>query len=313
MTALAHVPVLCRESVAAICPLQSTGAEASAGAAGAIYVDCTFGRGGHSRALLAAMGPASRLIAFDRDPDAARAAEALADDPRFTFHSKPFSELVPTLDALGIDAVNGILADLGVSSPQLDDPERGFAFSKDGPLDMRMDPRTGVSAAAWLASVSESDLADTLYYYGEERAARRIARALVRAREAAPITRTAQLAGLVAGAMPRRPGHKHPATRTFQAIRIAVNAELKEVDRLLREAPFRLRPGGRLAVITFHSLEDRQVKLAFRDLVSASGTGSAADAPVFALVGKPVEPGPGEVSVNPRARSARLRVLERRA
>lgn len=305
VSVLAHMPVLCAESLVAL-GVGNCGAISKA-PFGGIYVDCTFGRGGHARALLQTLPDDARLIAFDRDPEAEMAAASLTTDARFSFYARPFSALSETLGAQGIDEVDGILADLGVSSPQLDNPARGFAFSKDGPLDMRMDPRRGLSAAEWLADVAEDDLADTLYYYGEERAARRIARALVRARENQPITRTAQLAALVADAMPGRPGHRHPATRTFQAIRIVVNAELKEVDRLLRDAPLKLKPGGRFAVISFHSLEDRQVKLSFRDWAAQASP----NAPRFAVVGKPQTPSDAEVAANPRARSARLRVLER--
>ncbi len=301
MSDRAHVPVLCAESVAALCP--------HAEPLGGVYIDCTFGRGGHARALLARLAPEARLIAFDRDPAAEEAAAPLLADPRFTFLPRPFSALSESLTALGVAEINGLLADLGVSSPQLDDPTRGFSFSHDGPLDMRMDPRHGVSAADWLAEVSEADLADTLYYYGEERLSRRIARSLVAARAQTPITRTAQLAELVAAAMPRREGPRHPATRTFQAIRIAVNAELKEVDALLQAAPGWLARGARMAVISFHSLEDRQVKLHFRDLVS----GQLSPDRQFVNVGKPVSAGAEELAANPRARSARLRVLERTA
>jgi 16S rRNA (cytosine1402-N4)-methyltransferase len=297
----AHIPVLCAESVAALCP--------HAEPLGGVYIDCTFGRGGHARALLARLAPEARLIAFDRDPAAEEAAAPLLADPRFTFLPRPFSALSESLRALGVAEINGLLADLGVSSPQLDDPTRGFSFSHDGPLDMRMDPRHGVSAADWLAEVSEADLADTLYYYGEERLSRRIARSLVAARAQTPITRTAQLAELVAAAMPRREGPRHPATRTFQAIRIAVNAELKEVNALLQAAPGWLACGARMAVISFHSLEDRQVKLHFRDLVS----GQLSPDRQFVNVGKPVSAGAEELAANPRARSARLRVLERTA
>jgi len=298
-----HVPVLVAETVAALV----TGAAVDDG----VFVDATFGRGGHARALLDALGPRARLVAIDRDPAAAVAARAFEDDPRFSFVAAPFSRIAGILDDAGITGVSGVLADLGVSSPQLDDPARGFSFAHDGPLDMRMDTRTGQTAAEWLATVSERDLADTIYYYGEERFSRRIAAAIVAARAGTPIETTAALAEIVTRAVPRREKKKHPATRTFQALRIAINAELKELEALLAAVPPRLVVGGRLAIVSFHSLEDRQVKLGFRDLVR--GHEALARRPEFRTVGRLVTPSDAETAINPRARSSRLRVLERTA
>ena len=271
-----------------------------------VFVDATFGRGGHAKALLASLGPDARLIALDRDPAAACAAAL--PDPRFSFVAAPFSHFDQVLNTANVGEVDGVLADLGVSSPQLDDPVRGFSFSADGPLDMRMDTTAGETAAAWIARVDEAELADTIYLYGEERHSRRIARSIVAARAESPITRTAQLAAIVAAAVPGRERNKHPATRTFQALRIAVNAELKELAALLNAVPKRLKPGGRFAVIAFHSLEDRQVKLGFRDLKRA---GLDDGRRRFAVPVRLQMAGPEERSANPRARSARLRVLER--
>lgn len=294
-----HVPVLLEETIAAL-----TGGAVDTRAG--VFVDVTFGRGGHAQALLAALGPGARLIGLDRDPAAAPAATLR--DPRFSFVPAPFSRFAEVLDAAGIAEVDGVIADLGVSSPQLDDPDRGFSFSQDGPLDMRMDTTAGETAAEWLARVDEAELADTIYIYGEERHSRRIARAIVAARADRAITRTAELAAIVSAAVPGRERNKHPATRTFQALRIAVNAELKELAALLDAVPRRLKPGGRFAVIAFHSLEDREVKLGFRDL-KRSGVDDGSRR--FAIPVRLEMAGPEERSANPRARSARLRVLER--
>jgi len=307
-----HVSVLLEESVAAL-----------AIRAGGVYVDGTFGRGGHARAILDRLGPAGRLVGIDRDPDSERAAQALPDS-RFTFHRAWFSEISDVLSALRIDRVDGVLLDLGVSSPQIDDAERGFSFRADGPLDMRMDPTRGETAAAFLARADARELSEVIRDYGEERFAQSVARAIVAARAVAPVVRTRQLAAIVAqalGSRPRGDRHQDPATRTFQALRIYVNGELAELALTLPRIVPLLRTGGRLAVISFHSLEDRIVK---RFLASASqpygGDPRLARLPIaaaalpgapLALVGRSVRPGAAEIAANPRARSATLRVAER--
>jgi 16S rRNA (cytosine1402-N4)-methyltransferase len=283
-----HVPVLASQTV-----------DALAIRADGTYVDATFGAGGHSALILAALGPAGRLIAFDADPSAG--ARALAD-PRLRLEHSNFRDLARRLDALGIARVDGVLFDLGVSSMQFDEGERGFSFRVAAPLDMRMDPGSGESAAEFLAHRDETEIADTLYRYGEERKSRRIARAIVALREAGtPVRDTVDLAGVVARAV-RAPAHAriHPATRTFQALRIAVNDELGALREGLDAALARTAPGGRIAVISFHSLEDRIVKQTFRD-----------DARARAVTRKPIVAGEPELAVNPRARSAKLRVAER--
>jgi 16S rRNA (cytosine1402-N4)-methyltransferase len=283
------------------------------------YVDATFGRGGHARAILARLSERGAMLAMDRDPEAVAAArEALGGDPRVTILHAPFSRLGEAVDAAGRRA-DGILLDLGVSSPQLDDPARGFSFLRDGPLDMRMDPGAGESAAQWLARASERDLARLIAGLGEDRFARRIARAIVAARAEAPIATTGRLAAVVAAAVPTREPGRHPATRTFQALRIHVNRELEELDAVLPQAPARLAPGGRLAVISFHSLEDRRVKRFMRreSQDHPAWAGMPAVPPEararLALVGKAVFPSEAECARNPRARSAVLRVAERLA
>lgn len=305
-----HRPVLLEAALAALA-LQEAGT----------YVDLTFGRGGHSRAILARLSGAGRLVALDRDPEAVAAAAAIRD-PRFSIHHAPFSELDRVLDALGVGAVQGVLADLGVSSPQLDDPGRGFSLRGDGPLDMRMDPTRGVSAAEWIATASEQQLREAIAGYGEERFAQQVAKAIVAAREREPLLRTQQLAAVVAAAVrqrqARREAGQDPATRTFQALRILVNRELEEVALMLPRALARLAAGGRLAVISFHSLEDRLVK---RVLAAAAGAAALPrDLPVRArdlpepavrLIGRAHKPSAAEIDANPRARSARLRVAER--
>jgi 16S rRNA (cytosine1402-N4)-methyltransferase len=290
-----HRPVMLDESITGL-SLRADG----------IYVDGTFGRGGHSAAILVALSPAGALHAFDRDPAAAGAARELAArHPNLHFHSAPFA----TLGAVCADAglagrVDGVLLDLGVSSPQLDDPARGFSFANDGPLDMRMDPRTGESAAAFLARADEKEIADVLWTLGEERNSRAIARAIVAARRQQPLARTAQLADLILS-VHRGPRQKiHPATRSFQALRIHVNQELEQLAAALAQAVDVLAPGGRLVVISFHSLEDRIVKRFMRDL-------SRGEAPRLALVGKKQFAGDAEVAANPRARSAVLRIAQR--
>ncbi|MAL95945.1 MAG: 16S rRNA (cytosine(1402)-N(4))-methyltransferase [Haliea sp.] len=285
---------------------------------GGFYVDGTFGRGGHSRAVLSCLGQEGRLLAVDKDPAAARVAEDLAaGDGRFQFLHGSFAELPAALAARGVDSVNGILLDLGVSSPQLDEAERGFSFQHDGPLDMRMDTSRGATAAEWLASAAEAEIARVLKEYGEERFARRIAGAIVRARAEAPIERTSQLSRIVSEANPRWEKHKHPATRAFQAIRIQVNGELTDLSALLADALDLLCVGGRLVVISFHSLEDRLVKRYMRDL--ARGDALPPGVPVrdaalnrrLRLIGKAVRAGESEVAANPRARSAIMRVAEK--
>jgi 16S rRNA (cytosine1402-N4)-methyltransferase len=283
-----------------------------------IYVDGTFGRGGHSRAILERLGSAGRLIAIDRDPDAVSAARAIRD-PRFSITHARMSELAAVLDAHGVRAANGMLFDLGVSSPQIDDAARGFSFRADGPLDMRMDPTQGLSAAQWLARATEKEIREAVRDYGEERFAKQIAAAIVAARSRGPIGRTQQLADIVGAAVRTREPGQDPATRTFQALRILVNRELEEVSLMLPQAIERLAPGGRLAVIAFHSLEDRIVK---RTLSAAARPSVPRDLPLRAsemplslvtIVGRAIRPGAAEVETNPRARSARLRVAERTA
>jgi 16S rRNA (cytosine1402-N4)-methyltransferase len=283
-----------------------------------IYVDGTFGRGGHSRLILERLGPQGRLIALDRDPQAVDAARAIGD-ARFCMAHAPFSALAQTLDAQGVARAHGMLFDLGVSSPQLDDPARGFSFRADGPLDMRMDPTQGVSAAEWLATANEAQLREVIGGYGEERFAKQVAAAIAAARRSAPIRTTRQLADLVGAAVRTREPGQDPATRTFQALRILVNRELEEVSLMLPQAVERLAPGGRLALIAFHSLEDRIIKrfvqacarpVLPRDLpVRASEMPQA----LLTIVGKPMRPSAAETAANPRARSAVLRVAERTA
>lgn len=280
------------------------------------YVDATFGRGGHSRGLLQALSVQGRVIGLDRDPLAVAQGRRLAEqDARFSIHHQRFSALAEVLRELGIASVHGILLDLGVSSPQLDDPGRGFSFRHAGPLDMRMDPQEGESAATWLNEADETDIARVIREFGEERFARRIARAIVGAR---PIATTQDLATLVAAAVPQRAqSKKHPATKTFQAIRIYVNQELDELALGLHAAFAALAVGGRLAVISFHSLEDREVKHTFRSLTRSPPVPRRvpirhADIKVQARdVASRVRPGAREIADNPRARSATLRVIEK--
>lgn len=286
---------------------------------GGTYIDGTFGRGGHSRAILERLGPAGRLLAIDRDPDAiASADEALLADPRFELERGEIAELEKIAADRGmVGHVDGLLLDLGVSSPQLDTAERGFSFQSDGPLDMRMDPHTGRSAAEWLASADERELTRVLREFGEEPAARRIAAAIVRARAERPVTRTRQLAEIVASVKPAGAGRRHPATRTFQALRIAVNDELGQLDRALSASLAVLAPGGRLCVISFHSLEDRRVKRFMRNASRESEQYRGMPEvppehrPRLRVIGRAVTAAPAEIAANPRARSARLRVAER--
>jgi 16S rRNA (cytosine1402-N4)-methyltransferase len=282
------------------------------------YVDGTFGRGGHTRHLLECLDADGRVLGVDKDPAAqASAQELAASEPRFEFFRGSFAELPRQLARMGVDGVDGILLDLGVSSPQLDDGERGFSFLHDGPLDMRMDTSRGATAAQWLSEASVEEITRVLREYGEERFARRIAAAIVAARTEQPITSTARLAQVVSEANPKWERHKHPATRAFQAIRIQVNRELEDLQELLAGALDMLRVGGRLVVISFHSLEDRMVKRYMRDL--ARGEQFPPGVPVrdsalnrrLRLVGKAVRASAEEVAVNVRSRSAIMRVAEK--
>jgi 16S rRNA (cytosine1402-N4)-methyltransferase len=277
---------------------------------GGRYCDATVGLGGHATAILEGSAPDGRLWAVDRDLDALAIArvELGRFAERVRFLHAPFSEARRLLEADGALPLDGCLVDLGVSSPQLDRAERGFSFRRPGPLDMRMDQSRGETAAQYLARVSEAELEGVLRELGEERYARRIARFIVEDREKAPIDTTAALAALVARAIPRREHHKDPATRTFQALRIVVNGELGELERLLEDLPACLAPEGRLAIISFHSLEDRMVKWRFRALAEPKG-----ERRFRILTKKPITASEQELAVNPRARSAKLRVLERMA
>ncbi|MFG6416347.1 16S rRNA (cytosine(1402)-N(4))-methyltransferase RsmH [Roseateles sp. DC23W] len=279
-----------------------------------IYVDGTFGRGGHSRLLLSKLAPQGRLIGIDRDPEAIAAAAAIAD-PRFSIVHSGFADMADALAELGVHQVDGVLLDLGVSSPQIDNPERGFSFRFDGPLDMRMDTTRGASAADFLARAEEREIARVIRDYGEERFAGQIAKALVARREAgAPLTRTDELRELVARAVKTREAGQDPATRTFQALRIHVNGELAQLEQGLKSALRLLAPGGRLSVISFHSLEDRIVKTFIGQHSKAEVDRRAPFAPppplALMALGR-VKPSETEVRANPRSRSAVLRVAER--
>jgi 16S rRNA (cytosine1402-N4)-methyltransferase len=304
---MTHLPVLATEAL-----------DALAIRADGTYVDGTFGRGGHSRLILERLGPQGRLIALDRDPQAVAAARAITD-ARFCITHAPFSALAQALDEQGAALAQGMLFDLGVSSPQLDDPQRGFSFRAAGPLDMRMDPSQGTSAAEWLAAAEENQIKEVIRGYGEERFAKQIAAAIVAARRHAPIRTTRELADLVGAAVRTREPGQDPATRTFQALRILVNRELEEVSLMLPQAIARLAPGGRLAVIAFHSLEDRIVKRFLQACARPALPrelplrASELPQPLLRIVGKPVRPERAETAANPRARSAVLRVAERTA
>jgi 16S rRNA (cytosine1402-N4)-methyltransferase len=286
---------------------------------GGRYCDATFGRGGHTAAILAQLGPAGRVIAIDRDPEAIRAAAVhFAGEPRLTVVRGSFGRLSKCVRETGLKGeLDGVLLDLGVSSPQLDEGARGFSFLQDGPLDMRMDNESGQTAAQWLERAGEREIAETLSTLGEERFAKRIARAIVHARNERPLARTAELAALVAGAVPTREPGKHPATRTFQALRMRVNDELGALEAALPQARDLLAPRGRLCVISFHSLEDRAVKRFMRresqgDPVYAGLPDIPPHArPKLRLVGRAIQASDAEVARNPRARSATLRVAER--
>ncbi|HTY04011.1 MAG TPA: 16S rRNA (cytosine(1402)-N(4))-methyltransferase RsmH [Rhodocyclaceae bacterium] len=308
MSAGSHVSVLLKEAVDALV-IRPEG----------IYVDATFGRGGHSREILARLADAGRLIALDRDPAAVLAGREI-HDPRFMLAHSAFSRLDDALDALDVGPVDGVLLDLGVSSPQLDTPERGMSFRFDAPLDMRMDTSEGETAAEFLARAEQREIEKVIRDYGEERFAHAIAKAIVAARGQLGIASTGQLAALVEKAVRTREPGQHPATRSFQALRIHVNRELEELSLVLPQAAARLATGGRIVVISFHSLEDRIVKRFLRDESSPPKLPSklpvrAADLPEpkLRLIGKPVYASDAEVAANPRARSAVMRVAERRA
>lgn len=304
MAELRHIPVMLDEVV-----------EGLAVQAGGRYLDGTFGRGGHARAVLSRLGAEGRLLLMDRDPQAiAKARQSFADEPRVTIRHANFSSMAEWDETA--EGLDGVLLDLGVSSPQLDEAARGFSFMADAPLDMRMDTSHGESAADFLAHAAEREIADVLWQFGEERFSRKIARAIVARRAEAPIARTAELAALIERVVGRREPGKHPATRSFQALRIRVNGELEAVRRGLDAALSRLKPGGRLAVISFHSLEDRIVKQFIRDHAGRvqggrRGPPVAAKPAELALVGKAQFPSAAELAVNPRARSAVLRVAEK--
>lgn len=302
----AHATVLLQEAVDALA-IRPDG----------IYVDGTFGRGGHSALILERLGPQGRLIALDRDPSAV-AVGVQWRDPRFCIRHSEFGQMAEVLQQMGIDRVDGVLLDLGVSSPQLDEAVRGFSFRFDAPLDMRMDTSKGPTAAEWLATADEKLLAEVIRDYGEERFAKQIARAIVAARAVRPIETTAQLVELVGKAVRTREAGQNPATRTFQAIRIYLNRELEELAQVLPACGERLAPGGRLVVIGFHSLEDRMVKHFMRDM--AEGDRLPRNVPIRAsevpqgrlrLIGRAVRASTEEVQANPRARSAVMRVAER--
>jgi 16S rRNA (cytosine1402-N4)-methyltransferase len=299
-----HRPVLLEEAIAALMV-----------SADGTYVDGTFGRGGHATRILESLSPQGSLLALDQDPEAAAVAELIcANDSRMRFRSTNFRALA---DCAALGSVQGVLLDLGVSSPQLDNPARGFSFSHDGPLDMRMDPEGGQSAADWLANVKEAELARVLKELGEERFARRIARAIVNARREGPIQRTAHLAEIISAANPKWEPNKHPATRSFQAIRLHINSELESLQDALSAALSVLAKGGRLVVISFHSLEDRIVKRFIRN--ASRGRQLPPGVPIsfeeqqvsLKPIGKAVMPSPTEVAANPRARSAVMRIAER--
>lgn len=306
-----HIPVLLAEALEGLA-IRPDG----------YYIDATFGRGGHSEAILGRLGPEGRLLAIDRDDAAvAHGRERFSDDERFRIERGNFSDIGAIAVSHGFSGrTDGLLFDLGVSSPQLDEAERGFSFTKDGPLDMRMDRDEGPSAAEWLNQISERELRDVLKIYGEERRASRIARAILQRREEAPITRTGELAEIIESVLgPRRAGERHPATRSFQAIRIYLNRELDALERALAQVRDILAPGGRLVVISFHSLEDRIVKRFIRDASRDDERyRGLPEVPTQARawlrrIGRPRTAGEAEARANPRARSARLRTAEKLA
>lgn len=305
-----HTPVLVEEALAAL-----------ALEAGGYYVDATFGRGGHTTRILETLGREGRLLAIDRDPQAIEAGrKRFADELRLTLVHAPFSQLGSLVPALADGRpCNGVLFDLGVSSPQLDTPERGFSFRSDGPLDMRMDPTRGEPVSAWLARAGIDEIREVIATLGEERFARRVAQAIVNARQERPIERTGELAEIVSRAVRTREPGKHPATRTFQALRMFINDELGEIQRGLEAALSVLAPGGRLVVISFHSLEDRLVKQFMKRESSIDSELARLPMlppgmhPRMKLVGRKVRPSAAELERNPRARSAILRVAEKLA
>lgn len=285
------------------------------------YIDCTFGRGGHSQGVLDQLGDSGRLLAFDRDLAAINSvyADEMRKDVRFSLHHGCFSDLEQVVSQMGwLGKVDGVLMDLGVSSPQLDDSSRGFSFMRDGPLDMRMDDSAGLSAAEWLQQVDEKDLVKVLFEYGEERFARRIAKAIIERRDENPLQTTLDLAKLIEGVTPKREKHKHPATRSFQAIRIEINDELEEIKTGLQQAINILAPNGRLVVISFHSLEDRIVKRFIRNEIGRKVNPGRIpikeediEQGILKKLGKAIKAGKNELQKNPRARSAVLRIAER--
>ena len=301
---MSHISVLLHETVDGVLAGRDTG----------IYVDATFGRGGHTRLLLSKLDQNARVYAFDKDPQALEVAAQLEqEDSRFRIIHASFADIQAELARIGITEVDGIMADLGVSSPQLDQAERGFSFMQDGPLDMRMDNSQGPTAAQWLLEIEEEKLANIIYQYGEERYSRRIARAI---KQAGEISTTAQLAEIVKTAHPKWEKHKHPATRSFQAIRIAINKELDDIEKFLPQAVELLKAKGRLAVISFHSLEDRLIKQFIQkesSLAEDSGWGmpqAQVDTRRLKKVSR-VRASEAEIKANPRSRSAWLRVAER--
>lgn len=301
-----HLTVLLREAVEALA-IKPAG----------VYVDATFGRGGHSRAILEQLGPEGRLLALDRDPRAIAAADAIGDARLKVVH-RPFAEMGEAVREAGFGSVNGVLMDIGVSSPQLDEGERGFSFRFDAPLDMRMDTTQGETAAEWLARADVRDITQVVRDYGEERFAFQIAKKIVAARSERPVATTGQLAALVREAVRTREPGQDPATRTFQALRIHINQELEQLALALPQARDMLDPEGRLVVISFHSLEDRIVKRFMRDEAAPDSLpknlplkASQLPPPRLKLIGKPVKASPAEVEANPRARSAVMRVAEK--
>jgi 16S rRNA (cytosine1402-N4)-methyltransferase len=302
----AHVTVLLEEAV-----------ESLAIKAGGVYIDATFGRGGHSRQILSRLNADGRLVALDRDPQAIAAGMAI-DDGRFRLVHRAFGELQEAAVEAGVGEVDGILLDVGVSSPQIDDGERGFSFRYDAPLDMRMDTTQGETAAEWLARAELRDITEVIRNYGEERFAFQIAKKVVAARLEQPVVTTGQFAALVREAVRTREPGQDPATRSFQALRIHINQELRQLEIVLPQALELLRPGGRLVVISFHSLEDRIVKNFMRNQATADAMpknlplrADQLPKPKLRLVGKPFKPSAAEVAANPRARSAVMRVAEK--
>ncbi|MDH4394672.1 MAG: 16S rRNA (cytosine(1402)-N(4))-methyltransferase RsmH [Limnobacter sp.] len=308
MGAIEHIPVLLKPAV-----------DALAIRADGVYLDCTFGRGGHSREILSRLGPAGRLIALDRDPQAVLTMKSI-EDSRFTGMQVAFADLEQALDELGLPQVDGVLMDIGVSSPQIDQAERGFSFRRDGPLDMRMDPQTGESAADFLARAEAREIKEVIKNYGEERFAVQIAAAIVASRQERPISTTLELAKIVAGAVRTREPGQDPATRTFQALRIHVNQELAQLEQGLKAAFDRLKVGGRLAVISFHSLEDRITKQFMEGLANPKSKQDIRlrkmpipDPPAVLKKIDRIKPDEDEIALNPRSRSSVLRVAEKLA